>query len=618
MTISLRGSGHPAGRGVRRRRRHPRAPSAAAVAAHPAAAGRARDRAGRRAGAAGRSGPSPRLAARPGPVPLVGEPADGDRRRTSPVRGQIMAAAQVVADRRRCSPPARRPCAPSAATGRPRRSPRPTPAPVAAGRRRHRHAHGSPPAARRRRAGTPRGPVVARLGRPATAADAASPSERTPQVGPLATPRCRRRAVARPAPTAPAGRRGSRCTATSAGQPDTRTRPPTTEGRPSAGTPAALRAAAATPRHRPRRHRRHRTGATPTAATAAGRRRASHGPRPGLPRRRPGSSAAADGTHRITIKLQPRGARRRPRDAHRAQRRGARAHSRRQRARAAQLTEGSPSRADLPEALDARPARGQSCATRSAPAPPTSGVRRPASRRPASPTGRRTPGPPDRRDAGRAPRSGQGRRHRGAPRPATQSTDPDRRPVAARAPPHPPGCRRDDVRRTAMTVSAVEAHARTSGRDRSATYDRRQHARTDLDKDMFLQLLVAQMRNQDPMNPHGLQRVPRPDGAVHLPGEDAGGRRPDLAAGGPPGRLRCEQPGRPHRHLRRRRTASMLSGVVSSVRFEATGPVLRSTARTCTSPTSSRWATAAPTSPSTPATRSPRTPHPRLTPASPA
>ena len=39
---------------------------------------------------------------------------------------------------------------------------------------------------------------------------------------------------------------------------------------------------------------------------------------------------------------------------------------------------------------------------------------------------------------------------------------------------------------------------------------------------MFLQLLVAQMRYQDPLNPADSEPVPGPVGAVHLPGEDAG------------------------------------------------------------------------------------------------
>ena len=50
------------------------------------------------------------------------------------------------------------------------------------------------------------------------------------------------------------------------------------------------------------------------------------------------------------------------------------------------------------------------------------------------------------------------------------------------------------------------------------------------DKDMFLQLLVAQMKYQDPMNPTDSSAVPGPVGAVHRPGEDAGRRRPDRSS----------------------------------------------------------------------------------------
>ena len=126
-----------------------------------------------------------------------------------------------------------------------------------------------------------------------------------------------------------------------------------------------------------------------------------------------------------------------------------------------------------------------------------------------------------------------------------------------------------------MTVSAVEAtpgpfglSAATTGSATTTT------GATSADKDMFLQLLVAQMRNQDPANPtdsseflaqtaqftalEKMQQVADQTsqlvalqvafGASNMVGRTVSYAGPDGA---------------------------MLSGVVSSVRFEATGPVLQ-------------------------------------------
>jgi flagellar basal-body rod modification protein FlgD len=121
-----------------------------------------------------------------------------------------------------------------------------------------------------------------------------------------------------------------------------------------------------------------------------------------------------------------------------------------------------------------------------------------------------------------------------------------------------------------LTVSAVEATPGTFG---LATAPTSTTGTNSVDKDMFLQLLVAQMRNQDPMNPadsseflsqtaqftslEKMQAVADQTsqlvalqvafGASSLVGRT-------VAYAGPDGAL--------------------LSGVVSSVRFEATGPVL--------------------------------------------
>ena len=92
---------------------------------------------------------------------------------------------------------------------------------------------------------------------------------------------------------------------------------------------------------------------------------------------------------------------------------------------------------------------------------------------------------------------------------------------------------------------------------------------------MFLQLLVAQMRYQDPMNPTDssefLAQTAQFTALEKM--QTVADQTSQLV--GPPGRLRCEQHGRPDGVLRRARTARMLAGVVDSVRFEATGPVLQ-------------------------------------------
>jgi flagellar basal-body rod modification protein FlgD len=122
-----------------------------------------------------------------------------------------------------------------------------------------------------------------------------------------------------------------------------------------------------------------------------------------------------------------------------------------------------------------------------------------------------------------------------------------------------------------LTVSAVEASPGPFGVTSPATTTT---GASSADKDMFLQLLVAQMRNQDPANPQDsseflaqtaqftalekMQQVADQTsqlvalqvafGASSMVGQT-------VAYAGPDG--------------------TMLSGVVSSVRFEATGPVLQ-------------------------------------------
>lgn len=122
-----------------------------------------------------------------------------------------------------------------------------------------------------------------------------------------------------------------------------------------------------------------------------------------------------------------------------------------------------------------------------------------------------------------------------------------------------------------MTVSAVEATPGPFGVSPGATTTT---GTNSADKDMFLQLLVAQMRNQDPANPtdsseflaqtaqftalEKMQQVADQTSQlvalqVAFGASSMVGRTVSYA--GPDG--------------------SMLSGVVSSVRFEATGPVLQ-------------------------------------------
>ena len=122
-----------------------------------------------------------------------------------------------------------------------------------------------------------------------------------------------------------------------------------------------------------------------------------------------------------------------------------------------------------------------------------------------------------------------------------------------------------------MTVSAVEAAPGPFGVASPATTTT---GANSADKDMFLQLLVAQMRNQDPANPtdsseflaqtaqftalEKMQEVADQTSQlvalqVAFGASSMVGRT--VAYPGPDG--------------------GMLSGVVSSVRFEATGPVLQ-------------------------------------------
>ena len=122
-----------------------------------------------------------------------------------------------------------------------------------------------------------------------------------------------------------------------------------------------------------------------------------------------------------------------------------------------------------------------------------------------------------------------------------------------------------------MTVSAVEATPGPFGVSAAATTTT---SPASADKDMFLQLLVAQMRNQDPANPtdsseflaqtaqftalEKMQQVADQTSQlvaiqVAFGASSMVGRTVSYA--GPDG--------------------EMLSGVVSSVRFEATGPVLQ-------------------------------------------
>ena len=107
-------------------------------------------------------------------------------------------------------------------------------------------------------------------------------------------------------------------------------------------------------------------------------------------------------------------------------------------------------------------------------------------------------GPPDHRTAGT--RDGDTSARDGSPRGTAAAVlhRPDRHSWRAHA--HPPGCRRDDVRRTVDGIRSRGDTRTLRAGTRTAT-ERRPARRTALDKDMFLQLLVAQMRNQDPANP---------------------------------------------------------------------------------------------------------------------
>ena len=121
-----------------------------------------------------------------------------------------------------------------------------------------------------------------------------------------------------------------------------------------------------------------------------------------------------------------------------------------------------------------------------------------------------------------------------------------------------------------MSIPATEAvtsgwHVPSPDRD-----DRQPTA----DKEMFLQLMVAQLRYQDPMNPTDSSAVPGPVGAVHRAGEDAGRRRPDRRPARRADGLRRQRPGRQAGHLARRRRRPPTSGTVGGVTFGATGPVL--------------------------------------------
>ena len=150
------------------------------------------------------------------------------------------------------------------------------------------------------------------------------------------------------------------------------------------------------------------------------------------------------------------------------------------------LRAGAP---ELQRLLDAAPARRSSQvvvgdAGRRRPTPACRAARAPD---------RRPHRPPDRRDAGRGHIS-QGRRTRRTA--AAVLHRPGRHPWRRHA--HPRGCRRDDVRRT---VDGIRSRGDTRPlRACPARHDHDQRA-TAADKDMFLQLLVAQMRYQDPMNP---------------------------------------------------------------------------------------------------------------------
>ena len=122
-----------------------------------------------------------------------------------------------------------------------------------------------------------------------------------------------------------------------------------------------------------------------------------------------------------------------------------------------------------------------------------------------------------------------------------------------------------------MTVSAVEATPGPFGITSSASPTT---GAPSADKDMFLQLLVAQMRNQDPANPtdsseflaqtaqftalEKMQQVA--DQTSQLVALQVA-----FGASGMVGRTVSYADA----------DGKMLSGVVSSVRFEATGPVLQ-------------------------------------------
>ena len=124
-----------------------------------------------------------------------------------------------------------------------------------------------------------------------------------------------------------------------------------------------------------------------------------------------------------------------------------------------------------------------------------------------------------------------------------------------------------------MSIPATEAVTRPGCSPRARpTADERDHVESP-DKDMFLQLLVAQMRYQDPMNPtdssqflaqsaqftalEKMQDVADQTAALLLRPDGLRRQRPDRQAG--------------HLDRRRRRTQS---GVVNGVTFGADGPVL--------------------------------------------